>query len=146
VDISPAAAIGQYARTIAHGGTTHGEKGILISLNLRWLPYFVSLRQALGMEPLRIRFAPTSHEPLAQSPGRNTFAFDPEGHLWQVLGQTEAGAEVGPDGLKADRPVSLSLKTLRGDTHCGDGIEVRPQARATTIASLTLHCSAGKAH
>jgi hypothetical protein len=121
-DISPKGVLEQYARTISHGGATKGEKGILISLNLRWLPYLVSQRQALGMEPLRYRFAPTAPELLAQSPGRNTFAFD-AGRLWQVLGAAETGAEVLPQGsgtscaggLKVDRPITLSLKPIGGE-------------------------------
>jgi hypothetical protein len=122
-NLSPEAAIEQYARTIAHGGATLGEKGILISLNLRWLPYFVSQRQAAGMESLRMRFAPTAPELLAQSPGRNTFAFDSGKHLWQVLGKAELETEVLPatnqgtcsGGLQVNHPVSLSLKLPGGE-------------------------------
>lgn len=121
-DVSPELVLRQYARTIAHGGATRGEKGILVSMNLRWLPYFVAQRQVLGLEPLRIRFAPTSHEELAQAPGRYTYAFDPEGRLTMLLGSTETGAQVearvGSDacsgGLKLDRPVSLRLRGLAG--------------------------------
>jgi hypothetical protein len=121
-DVSPNAVMEQYARTIAHGGASRGEKGILISLNLRWLPYFLAQRQALGMDPLRVRFAPTFAEPLAQSQGKNTFAFDGERHLWQVLGAAETGAEVLPTsagtpcsgGLKVDHAITVSLTPLGG--------------------------------
>jgi hypothetical protein len=122
-NVSPESAIEQYARTIGRAGSTRGEQGILISLNLRWLPYFVSQRQALGMEPLRIRFAPTAPDPLAQSPGTRTFAFDTGHHLWLVLGEAEVGAEVRPrgsgdtcsGGLEVDREVSLPLKLSGGE-------------------------------
>jgi hypothetical protein len=120
--VLPDAVMEQYARTIAHGGATRGEQGILISLNLRWLPYFLAQRQALGLDPLRVRFAPTAPEPLAQSPGKNTFAFDSERHLWQVLGAAETGAEVLPGtagtpcsgGLKVDHAITISLAPLSG--------------------------------
>jgi hypothetical protein len=122
-NVSPDQVLEQYVRVISHGGATKGEKGILISMNLRWLPFFASAKQALGMEPLRIRFAPTAPELLAQSPGRNTFDFDAGHHLWLVLGSAETGAEVLPagagkscsGGLKVDHPISLSLRPLGGE-------------------------------
>ena len=46
---------------------TRGEQGLVVSMNTRWLPHYVRLRQALGLEPIRYNFGPTSHEPLAQS-------------------------------------------------------------------------------
>jgi hypothetical protein len=120
--VSPDGVMDQYARTISHGGASRGEKGILISMNLRWLPYFLSQRQALGMEPLRIRFAPTAPELLAQAQGKNTFSFDSGHRLWQVLGAAETGAEVLPvrdrpgcsGGLKVDHPISISIRLLGG--------------------------------
>jgi hypothetical protein len=118
----PEAAVEQYARTIIHGGASRGEKGILVSLNLRWLPYFAGQRQALGMEPLRVRFAPTTPEALAQAPGRFTHAFDASQRLWLVLGSTETGGnvQVGGDstpcsgGLKVDQTISLALSGMGG--------------------------------
>ncbi|MCC7497761.1 MAG: hypothetical protein IT160_09300 [Bryobacterales bacterium] len=118
--LSAQAVIKRYAQTIAHGGATRGEKGVLISLNLRWLPYYVALRQALGQEPLRVRFAPTVSEALAQAPGRNSFAFDADHHLWRVLGKDELGADVRSSnggracsgGLKVDRDIPVSLRLL----------------------------------
>src|SRR5208337_3570328 len=56
---SPENAIEQYSKTIHHGVTSRGEKGILISMNLRWLPYFEALRLAVGLEPLQVEFSPT---------------------------------------------------------------------------------------
>lgn len=154
--VSPERVLRQYAKTISHGGASKGEKGILISMNLRWLPYMVSERQALGLEPLRIRFAPTAPELLAQSPGRNTFEFDSAQHVWQVLGNTETGAEVLPievgtcrGGLKVDHPITLSFKLLGGeaipsgnhqlriDLGTGDSLEVVAGTAQRVDASKT---------
>lgn len=118
----PETAVEQYARTVVQGGASRGEKGILVSLNLRWLPYFAAQRQALGMEPLRIRFAPTMPEALAQSPGRFTYAFDADKRVWLVLGSAETGGDVqaGGDnapcsaGLKVDHAMSLALSGIGG--------------------------------
>jgi hypothetical protein len=118
----PEAAVEQYSRTIVYGGASRGEKGILVSLNLRWLPYFAAQQQALGMEPLRVRFAPTIQEALAQSPGQFTYAFDAKKRLWLVLGSAETGGDVQAGGertpcsggLKVDHAISLALSGMGG--------------------------------
>jgi hypothetical protein len=151
----PEAAVEQYARTITHGGASRGEKGILVSLNLRWLPYFAAQRQTLGMEPLRIRFAPTAPEALAQSPGRFTYAFDAKQRLWLVLGSAETGGDVeaGSDGtpcsggLKVDHAITLELFGMGGEP-LPDGsarvtLEVPPGAR---VDASDAQVTGGKLH
>lgn len=106
----------QFATFSSIGGITRGEQGLVVSLNTRWLVYFVRLRQMLGLEPVRYRFAPTSHDPLAQAPGRFTYDFD-DGHaVWQVLGAEETGATVlqtsGQSGLLIDKPVTLAVRPI----------------------------------
>jgi hypothetical protein len=119
---SPESAIEQYARTIRHGVTSSGEKGILITLNLRWLPYFEAQRQAVGLEPLRVEFAPTFHEPLAQGVGHNSFDFDASKRVVEVLGSSELGVDVQPfetdakcpSGIEVRSPVTLVVGGLAG--------------------------------
>jgi hypothetical protein len=65
----------------AHGALSRGEQALLISLNLRWLPYFHDRREAVGLAPVRINFQPTQHDPLAQGAGRNTFFVDADGAM-----------------------------------------------------------------
>ncbi|MBI4890305.1 MAG: hypothetical protein HY821_06745, partial [Acidobacteria bacterium] len=81
----PEEVIRKYVAAARSGGATSGEKALVISLNLRWLPYFVSLRQAAGLEPVRYLAGKVELEPLAQGPGHNTFHFDEEGHVWKVV-------------------------------------------------------------
>ena len=47
-------------------------------MGLRWVPHFISLKQMVGLEEVRINFAKTSHEKLAQSPGFRTYHIDDE--------------------------------------------------------------------
>jgi hypothetical protein len=91
---TPESAIEQYSKTIRHGTTSRGEKGILISMNLRWLPYFEAQRQAVGLEPLQVEFEPTFQDAFAQQPGNYTFDFDRSKHVIGVLGSSELGTEV----------------------------------------------------
>jgi hypothetical protein len=102
------AVLQQYAKASSHGEISRGELAVLIAMNLKWLPYITSLRQALGMEPARYRFAPTQHEPLAQGAGKNTFWIDDRHTLWRVLGEKEMGPAV--------EPFTLKLGAIMGDS------------------------------
>jgi hypothetical protein len=110
---SPETAIEQYAKTIHHGGANLGEKGILVSMNLRWLPYFAAQRQALGIEAATFLFKPTVQEPLAQMPGAYTFSFDTSHRIMQVLGEAELGTPVArqSDSSQCAGGMSLEKKT-----------------------------------
>ena len=118
----PEPVIELYAKFSSLGGITRGEQGSVVSLNTRWLPHIVRLRQQIGLDAVRYNFGPTSHDPLAQSPGRFTFHFDAEHHLWQTLGAQETGAEtftlpaeasvangICRSGIESDKPIGLEL-------------------------------------
>lgn len=77
---------------LARLSDTRGEAGLLISMNLRWLPYFTAARQSLGMEAVRYRFAPTQHDPLALAAGTRTYYIDAQQRFWRTLGERETGA------------------------------------------------------
>jgi hypothetical protein len=118
----PEPVIEQFAKFSSIGGMTRGEQGLLVSLNTRWLVYYVRLRQALGMEPVRYNFAPTSHDKLAQAAGRFTYYFDADHRVWQTLGSEETGAEtfsaasasdeIARHGLQSDKPITLTLQPI----------------------------------
>jgi len=133
-----AAAIRLYADTGKLLGISRGEQGLVVSLNLRWLTHYVCLAQQLGVEPIRINFAPTSHDLLAQSRGRFTYFIDRSDRLWEVRGEEEiespaygdlaygdlAGRvertipsadsqwEVRQSGLESDQPLRLRVSPL----------------------------------
>jgi len=121
---NPEAAITQFAQAARRGSITRGEQALVVSLNLRWLPWVVSARQAAGTDAIRIKFGPTQHEALAQSAGTNTFYFDADRKLWQVMGERETGAPVfelgaGIDervrsGLRIEKPLALPLGPIMG--------------------------------
>jgi hypothetical protein len=105
----PEQVIEQFARFSSLGGITRGEQGLVVSQNLRWLTYYVRQRQLLGLEPVRYNFAPTSHDPLAQSRGTFTFHFDADHHVWETWGAQETGTEIWrlPDDRPLTRPDDL---------------------------------------
>ena len=119
----PEPVIEQFAQFSALGGITRGEQGLIVSLNTRWLPHIVRLRQQLGLDALRYAFGPTSHDPLAQAPGRFTFRIGAGRRLWQTLGAEETGADTfGPagatalnhSGIESDHPVVVPLRPIAG--------------------------------
>jgi hypothetical protein len=99
----PEEAIRAYVRAASTGDITVGEKALVISLNLRWLPYFASVRQAVGLEPVRVRLGKVEREPLAQGAGRNTFYIDEKGVLWRVLEPADGSATLELGGIMNDR-------------------------------------------
>jgi len=101
----PESVIERFAQISQLDVPTPGEKGLLVSLNLRWYPYFISLRQSLREESIRINFLPTHHDSLAQAPGNNTFFIDKNGRWWIGMGQKETGCETFE---LAEPPVSSS--------------------------------------
>ena len=142
----PESVIELYARAAEKGGISSGEKALVISLNLRWLPYFEAQRQALGLTPVRINFQPTQHDPLAQGAGHRTFFVDPKRRFWLGLGEKETGVEVlgagagevfrGADGeqlvcrtwIGSEKPIRLRLRNMIGG----------PLARGTHRVDLLL--------
>lgn len=106
---NPGLVIERYARFAQLGGITRGEEGLIVSMNLRWLTHYIRLRQSLGMEPIRINMAPTSHDPLAQSMGTFTFHFEPDHSVWECWGEKETGVPVKT--IPADTPIELSAET-----------------------------------
>ncbi len=117
----PRATIGLYAAAAGLLGATPGERGLTVSLNTRWLPYFVDQGERLGTEPVRIKYGPTDHEPLAQGAGRYTFFVDRSGRLWRQRGQQETGQPAvvfddGDDlaraGVRAEEPLTEAVPSL----------------------------------
>jgi len=118
----PEPVIEQFAKFSSIGGITRGEQGLVVSMNLRWLTHIVRHRQALGMEPVRIKFGPTQHDKLAQSAGKFTFHFTTDHAVWEVWGEEETGARVftvptAPDeiartGIETDKPLSFKLRPI----------------------------------
>ena len=118
----PEKVIEQFARFSSIGGITRGEQGLVISLNTRWLSHIVGLRQALGLELVRVRFTATSHDMLAQSRGTYTFHFGPDHDLWECWGQQETGASVmtlPPSSPATNAPVPAAWSEV-----CRSGIEI----------------------
>lgn len=129
IPCDPRSVIEQYARAAAVGKPTRGEMGVLISLNLKWLPYIISQRQALRLEPIRYHFGPTEHELLSQGSGNLTFFFDQVHELWKAAGEWETQfptfqlatppfaehqglREICRTGLRSDKTIDLCLKTI----------------------------------
>ncbi len=91
VRLDPESSIKMYVDAIKSGQSTRGEEAIVVSLNLRWLPDFISVRQQLGLSPVLIKFQATQHEQVAQAAGTYTFWIDNIQNTWLARGEKETG-------------------------------------------------------
>jgi len=89
-----------YANLVGKYEPTKGEKGIVISLNLRWLPDYIDLRQRVGLGDIRINLQPTSYDPLSQGTGHYSYFIDSEGEMWKGLGGYEIGQATNAYAVK----------------------------------------------
>lgn len=134
--LNPEKTIEIYFQTIEEYHATRGEKGILVSLNLRWLPDYVDLKQGTGLEPVRINFQPTSHDPLAQGAGHYTFFVDMEQHFGLSAGKKESGIPCETNGqwplqkitdswMMISEEIIVPINTMRGYNLSPNGYEMR---------------------
>ena len=105
LEAEPEKAINAFANYIRFGETTHGEKAIVISLNLRWYPDFIDQKQLVRLESIRYNFQPTFHDFLAKAPGTYTFFIDQEKNWYLGLGEHEI---TGVKAFQSKVPLSMT--------------------------------------
>lgn len=122
--LNPEETIDLYSLAVAEHGPTRGEEGVLVSLNLRWLPDYIDIRQRAGLEPVRINFQPTSHDSLAQAPGNFTFFIDEDKNMWIAFGEKELSVNEATNGtlplqkvidgwVEISSETTIQVKTIR---------------------------------
>ena len=116
---NPDEAIQKYADAIKLIGFTSGEKALVFSMNTRWKADFINLRQQVGLEPARFLFAPTQHDPLAQSSGHFSYFIDEEGNWWRCLWKNELNKSEfktvnGISLLKITESFEFETKSIHG--------------------------------
>jgi hypothetical protein len=89
VKANPDESIQKYTDATKRIGFSSGEKAMVFSMNTRWKADFINLKQRLGMEPVRFKFAPTQHDPLAQAPGHYSYFIDELGEWSRCLWKHE---------------------------------------------------------
>ncbi len=130
----PEEVVQRFAEFSRLGGISRGEQGLVVTMNTRWLTHYQRVRQALGLEPVRIRYAPTSHDLLAQSRGKYTFHFDPQHRIWETQGQAETDCATFalPPAAVLGNPQNLDASLLEV---CREGI-TSPGPIELTIAPI----------
>ena len=119
---TPEETIRTYVDAVNHVGFTRGEKALVFSMNTRWLVDFYNLEQRAAIRPVRFRFSPTQHDPLAQAPGRYTYFIDDEGAWWRSLWEHELPeASFTDEGLLVDDAFEIELTTMHGQALPADG-------------------------
>jgi len=116
---NPDETIQKYADATKIIGFSPGEKALVFSMNTRWKADFLNLRQRLGIEPVRFKFSPTQHDPLAQGPGRYTYWIDQQGNWWRCLWKQELKyccftEEANQPALSVEENFEMYLTTIHG--------------------------------
>lgn len=119
--VQPAKAIEQFAAAARSGEISGGEKALIVSLNLRWRNYMMSARQAVGLEPVRLRIGTVEREPLAQGAGRNTFHVDEQGNLWKVIDRNTVQSRLRVAAIEGDllEPGAYRVNGVRVESRDG---------------------------
>ncbi|NND07032.1 MAG: hypothetical protein HKN87_11690 [Saprospiraceae bacterium] len=164
-NLNPDESIQKYTDATKLIGFSPGEKSIVFSMNLRWKADFLNLSQRAGLEPVRFKFSPTHHDPLAQAPGHYSYFIDEEGEWWRCLWKdeltSEAFVELGDESaLQIADEFVLDLTSMHGQ-HIPDGyhvemkyqysnqegaIEVRDETEVSTedLEGIKIHCREGR--
>lgn len=119
VKANPDEVIQKYTDATKRIGFTAGEKAMVFSMNTRWKADFINLKQRLGMEPIRYKFAPTQHDPLAQAPGHFSYFIDGEQNWYRCLWEHELKNEQFIENtketfLQISNEFEFNLRTIHG--------------------------------
>lgn len=90
----PEKVIQKYAETSKINGITKGEKGVIIEMNLSWLPFINSLRQTLAQQPAYYNFGTVNFPDMGVGLLNTNYFLDAESRLWRNFGETETGAKL----------------------------------------------------
>jgi hypothetical protein len=100
----PEKVIEKYAEISKLNGITKGEKGVIIEMNLSWVPLINSLRQTLRVHADYLNFGTVNFPDLGVGLLNTNFIIDSENRLWRTLGEEETRGEivqVKTDNLKS---------------------------------------------
>jgi len=116
---NPDETIQRYADATKIVGFTPGEKALVFSMNTRWKADYLNLRQRLGIEPIRYKFSPTQHDPLAQSPGSYAYWIDQQGNWWLCLWEHELNSccfteDANQSALSLEESFEMKMTTMHG--------------------------------
>lgn len=113
----PESVIKSYARAVAIKGVTKGEQGMIIEMNLGWLPMIYSLEQTLGLKAIRYNLGYTNYPNLGVGLLYTNYFIDRQGGFWRNMGERECGGEYFTNA----NPFSDTLNSVYSDI-CQSGI------------------------
>jgi len=140
---SPDETIQKYTDATKIIGFTPGEKALVFSMNTRWKADFINLRQRLGIEPVRYKFSPTQHDPLAQAPGSYTYRIDQQGNWWRSLWEHELNAccfseDANQPAFRVEENFEMNLTTMHGQALAPGTYELRLDYQADESFAISV--------
>lgn len=90
----PEKVIEKYAHVSKLNDITLGEKGVVLEMNLSWLPLINSLRQTLRQQPVYWNFGTVNFPDLGVGLLNTNYLIDKQKRLWRNLGEDETGSRI----------------------------------------------------
>jgi hypothetical protein len=89
----PEEVIEKYANASSKNSLTKGEKGVIVELNLSWLPLINSLKQTLREKPVLYNFGEVNFPDMGVGLLNTNYFIDSDKNLWRNFGESETGGE-----------------------------------------------------
>ena len=133
----PEAAIKKYAEISQINGITKGEKGVIVEMNLSWLPLINSLRQTLRLKPTYLNFDNINFPDLGVGLLNTNYILDKNNKLWRNFGN--AKTVVFENDLRTfQKNIKYSEEIVSEGIRDNDSLEVILQPYAVDISPNAL--------
>jgi hypothetical protein len=109
---NPEKVIQKYAGISKISGITKGEMGVIVEMNLSWLPLINSLKQTLRQQPAYFNFGKVNFPDLGVGLLNTNYLMDAQNQLWRTFGEEETGAKFFHNDLSKISSANESLKEI----------------------------------
>jgi hypothetical protein len=135
----PEKVIEKYARASAINNLTKGEKGVIVELNLSWLPCIYSLKQTLRQKPVLYNFGKVNFPDMGTGLLKTNYYFDMDKNLWRNYAQAETGGiYFTNDNVKSERANPSLVEICASGVFSDDSLVIPLNPIAVDISSGAL--------
>jgi hypothetical protein len=121
---NPDEVINMYAEASSVNGITLGEKGVVVEMNLSWLPLIRSLQQTLRQKPTYYNFGKVNFPDLGVGLLKTSYFIDNKNNIWRNFGEAETGGKPFINGKVQNEGADTSLIEI-----CSTGIQSKDSIR-----------------
>jgi hypothetical protein len=123
---TPESVIEKYTAAAKTNGITKGEKGVVVEMNLSWLPFIISMKQTVGQVNVMYNFGKVNFPDLGIGLLNTNYVMDSKGKLWRNYGRSETGGGVFSNPMPVIEPENPEYTEI-----CASGV--------VSLDSLVIH-------